>query len=143
MLTTRWRAAGQCQEPAVNLTADCWPHTSPDTHGGSRDSAGSRHLPLPAVRQAGHRLHPRREVWGNRWCTLGLIPWCKRCLGDSSPHHSRLLLPTPTMQQRGRTPKQGKSVQFFRQGEKSAPMGTGTGSHGRQLNAEPKAQCLL
>lgn len=39
VLTPRWRAARECQEPAVNLTTDCWPHTSPDTHEDSGDSA--------------------------------------------------------------------------------------------------------
>lgn len=65
---------------------------------------------------------------GRQMVHTGGDPLCKCCPGDSSPHDSRLLLLILTMQQPGRTPEQGESMQFFRQGEKRAPAGTRTGA---------------
>ena len=136
MLTPR--AACECQEPAVNPTADCWPCTSPNTHDGCHDLAGVTASPS-ACRVPGRELGriaapPQEASVGRQTEHTGADTLCKRCLGDSSRHDSKLLLPIPTTQQPGRTPEQGKSVQFFRQGEKSAPTGTRACPRGGQLS---------
>lgn len=69
VLTPRWRAACQCQEPAVNLTADCWPHTSPDTTAAVTRQGHSISLSPPRARQDTGSIPGGKsgEADGARW----------------------------------------------------------------------------